>query len=320
MAGVTFLTPLASLFVLAAAVPLAALALAERRAERIRRLLRARGPGRRALVPVGLALVLLPCLVAVAAAQPVVVRQRQVSERADAQAFVVLDTSLSMRASARAGAPTRIERAKQLALRLERALPDVPFGIASMTDRTLPNLMPTVDETLFARTIEQAVGIDRPPPSQPHKGRATTFDAIAPLLQSQFYAPGVEHKLLIVLTDGEAEPLSPVLRLTLQRQVRPFLVHVWAAGERIHRRGGKIVPGYAADPSSGAALRSLAAIADGRTFSEHDFAGLERASRDAAGEARTQTQVTSYARVPLAPWFVLAGAVPLAFLLWRRNL
>jgi len=320
MAGLTFLTPLASLFVLAAAVPLAALALAERRAGRIRRLLRARGPGRRALVPVVLALVLLPCLVAVAAAQPVVVRQRQVSERADAQAFVVIDTSLSMRASARAGAPTRIERAKQLALRLERALPDVPFGVASMTDRTLPNLMPTVDGTLFTRTIEQAVGIDRPPPSQPHKGRATTFDAIAPLVQSQFYAPGVEHKVLIVLTDGEAEPLSPVLRLTLQRQVHPFLVHVWAAGERIHRRGGKVVPGYTADPSSAAALRRLAAIAAGRTFSEHDFARLERATRDAAGEARTQTQVTSYARVPLAPWFVLAGAVPLAFLLWRRNL
>jgi hypothetical protein len=320
MAGLTFLTPLASLFVLAAAVPLAALALAERRAKHVRRLLHAGGPGRRARVPVVLALVLLPCLVAVAAAQPVVVRQRQVSERADAQAFVVIDTSLSMRASVRAGAPTRIERAKQLALRLERALPDVPFGIASMTDRTLPNLMPTVDRTLFTRTIEQAVGIDRPPPSQPHRGRATTFDAIAPLVQAQFYSPGVEHKLLIVLTDGEAEPLSPVLRLTLQPQVRPFLVHVWAAGERIHRRGGNVVPGYAADPSSEAALRSLAAISDGRTFSEHDFAGLERASRDAAGEARTQTQVTSYARVPLAPWFVLAGAVPLAFLLWRRNL
>jgi hypothetical protein len=320
MAGLTFLTPLASLFVLAAAVPLAALLLAERRAERIRRLLRAHGPGRRALVPVVLALVLLPCLVAVAAAQPVVVRQRQVSERADAQAFVVLDTSLSMRASARAGAPTRLARAKQLALRLERALPDVPFGIASMTDRTLPNLMPTVDETLFTRTIEQAVGIDRPPPSQPHKGRATTFDAIAPLVQAQFYAPGVEHKILVVLTDGEAEPLSPVLRLTLQRQVQPFLVHVWAAGERIHRRGGKVVPGYSADPSSEAALRRLASLAGGRVFSEHDFGDLEHAARAAAGQARTQTQVTSYARVPLAPWFVLAGAAPLAFLLWRRIL
>jgi hypothetical protein len=28
----------------------------------------------------------------------------------------------------------------------------------------------------------------------------------------------------------------------------------------------------------------------------------------------------AYARVPLAPWFVLAAIAPLAFLLWRRVL
>ena len=98
--GVSFLTPLAALFVLAGAVPLGALVLLERRARQLRRLLRVGGPGRRALVPVGVALVLLPALVAVAAAQPVVIRQRLVSERADAQAIVLFDTSLSMRAAA----------------------------------------------------------------------------------------------------------------------------------------------------------------------------------------------------------------------------
>jgi hypothetical protein len=29
--------------------------------------------------------------------------------------------------------------------------------------------------------------------------------------------------------------------------------------------------------------------------------------------------VIGYARVALAPWFVLAGVVPLGFLLYRRN-
>jgi hypothetical protein len=37
------------------------------------------------------------------------------------------------------------------------------------------------------------------------------------------------------------------------------------------------------------------------------------------GYAGTRTHVDAYARVALAPWFVLAGMVPLAFLLWRRN-
>ena len=118
-----FLTPYAALFALVAVIPLAALALTQRRADAVRRVLGLRGPGRRALVPVVLALVLLPCLVAVAAAQPVVVRQATVKERADAQAFVVLDTSLSMRAAQGVGEPDRLERAKRLAIRLVRALP-----------------------------------------------------------------------------------------------------------------------------------------------------------------------------------------------------
>ena len=101
--GVSFLTPLDALFVLAAALPLAALFLTERRAARIRTLLAVVGPRRRALVPVVAALVALAALVAVAAAQPVVVRAQIVSERADAQAFVLFDTSLSMRASAGPG-------------------------------------------------------------------------------------------------------------------------------------------------------------------------------------------------------------------------
>ena len=158
--GVSFLTPLDAIFVLAAGVPLVALALTERRSERIRRLLSLRGPGRRAVVPVAVALVLLPALVAVAAAQPVVVREQLVSERADAQAFVLFDTSLSMRAASAPGHATRLVRAKRLALRLQQTLPDVPIGIASMTDRSLPNLMPTTDSTLFARTVLQSIATD----------------------------------------------------------------------------------------------------------------------------------------------------------------
>ena len=37
-------------------------------------------------------------------------------------------------------------------------------------------------------------------------------------------------------------------------------------------------------------------------------------------EQGTEAVVNTYARVPLAPWFVLGGIAPLGFLLWRRNL
>lgn len=316
-----FLTPYALLFALAALIPLAALALTQRRAAAVRRVLGIGGPGRWTLAPVVLALLLLPCLVAVAAAQPVVVHQSTVKERADAQAFIVFDTSLSMGASTGARKPDRLARAKQLAMRLEHALPDLPMGVASMTDRALPNLMPTTDRTLFDRTVEQSVAIDRPPPSQPHPlARATTFEALVPLVQSQYYAQFVQRRLLVVFTDGESAKISPVFRLTLQRRVTLVFVHVWSSGERIYGPSGRPDAHYQADPGSTAALRDLATVTGGKDYSETQFAQIVRASRDAVGHAEAHTTISAYAREPLAPWFVLAALVPLGYLVWRRNL
>ena len=317
--GISFLTPLDGLFVLAALVPLAALLRTEQRAARIRQLLRVSSPGRRALAPLAIARVLLPALVAIAAAQPVVVRQQLVNERADAQGFILFDTSLSMQASAAPDAPTRLARAKRLAIRLQEALPDVPLGIASMTDRSLPNLLPTTDSTLFDRTIAQSVRIDSPPPSQLYPDRATTFDALIPIVESRFYSSSVQRRLLVILTDGEATKISPLLKLSVQRRVTPVFVHVWQPGERIFHRG-KADPRYNADPTSTAALRDVAQITDGTLYDERQLNRIVRASRNAVGRAGTEAVVNTYARVPLAPWFVLGGIAPLGFLLWRRNL
>lgn len=319
MGGLTFLTPLDALFALAVALPLLALFATERTARVIRRTLALQHPRRRTVVPVVVALVLLTSLVAVAAAQPVVVRAQMVNERADAQAFFVFDTSLSMKASGGRGEPTRLARAKRLALRLRAALGDVPIGIASMTDRTLPNLMPTTDASLFTRTLTQSVGIDRPPPSQAyHEKRATSFQALVPLIQSNFYAQGVDRRLLVVFTDGEASQLVPYLNITLHRRVEPLYVHVWRDGEHIYR-DGRVDPHYISDPTSESALRQLASITGGHVYSEGQRASISHAMRDAVGFGGTRAHISAYARIALAPWLVLAGALPLAFLLWRRN-
>jgi hypothetical protein len=248
------------------------------------------------------------------------VRQSLVNERADAQAFFLFDTSRSMQASEGPGLPTRLERAKRMALKLRSGLTDVPIGLASMTDRALPNLMPTTDETLFTRALTQSVAVDHPPPSQPYEGRATNFQALIPLVDSHFYGPGVQRRLLVVFTDGEAEPLSAVLRATLHRRVTPVFVHVWGADDRIYLPGGRVDPNYRADPGSAAALDELATLAGGDgVLTERDGKRAAREARDAVGFAGTHERVDAYARIPLAPWIVLAGIVPLAFLLWRRN-
>ena len=318
--GVSFLTPLDGLFVLVAAIPLGALLITERRSGRIRRAFGLLDPSRITLAPVVLSIVLLPALIAVAATQPVVVHQHLVNDRADAQAFYIFDTSLSMQASSGPGKPSRLARAKRLALRLRATMPDVPIGIASMTDRSLPNLMPTTDTRLFDRTLGESVAIDSPPPSQPYQGRATEFQALAPVVAANFFPQSVARKLVVVFTDGEAQPISPILGLTLQRRVTPIYVHVWAPGELLYdQRHHKADPRYVADPSSTAALAELARLTSGQVFNEDQLSKIARASRNAVGYGGTVTHVDAYARVALAPWFVLGGVLPLGFLFWRRN-
>jgi von Willebrand factor type A domain len=317
--GVSFLTPLDGLFVLVAAVPLAALLATERRADRIRALLGVVAPSRRSLVPVVAALLLLPALVAVAATQPVVVRQQLVHERADAQAFFVLDTSTSMRAQAAPGRPTRLDRAKKLALRLRATMPDVPVGIASMTDRVLPNLMPTTDAALFTRALTLSVAVDRPPPSQPYsRGRATNLQALSPVVAGHFFSPLANRRLLVVFTDGESQKLSLYLQVTLQRRVAIVFVHTWRPDERIFSKR-RADPNYRADPTSTSLLAQAAKLTGGIAVDESRFGALSHDARNAVGYASSRTRVDAYARVALAPWVLLGGVAPLGFLFWRRN-
>jgi hypothetical protein len=321
MFGVSFLTPLGALFALAAAIPLVALVVTERRSARIRHLFAVAGPGRGALVPVVLALVALPLLVGVAAAQPIVVHQKFLSERADAEAFFVFDTSLSMSARAAPGKPSRLERAKRYALQLRGRLGDVPVGIASMTDRTLPALMPTTDSALFSRTLAASIAIDSPPPSQPYRGRATTLEALVPMLQAHFFAASTRHRVIIVFTDGESSRLPPTLKYQVGQLpgLRTLFVHVWGPGERIFTKG-RPDPNYQADPTSGDALISFARLIGGQEFSEHQLGQVASAAAASIGRSGTQRRVETYARIALAPWFLIVGVLPLGFLLYRRNL
>ena len=317
--GISFLTPLGALFALAAAIPVAALIALERRSGRVRAVFGLRDPGRRGAVPILSALVVIPGLIAVAAAQPVVVRQQVVHERGDAEAFFVLDTSLSMKASAGPRQPTRLARAKRLAIRLEQSLSDVPVGLASFTDRVLPNMMPTTDPALFAHTLAQSIGINQPPPSQQYgENRATNLQALVPVLSSHFFLDSVQKRLLVVFTDGEAARDLQLYGLGIGRKLRPIFVHVWAPGERVYRHG-HADPNYVADATSARLLQEAANVSGGAAVDEHDFGKLVSDARHIVGHGSATGHINAYARVSLAPWVAFAGVFPLAFLFYRRN-
>lgn len=318
--GFTFLTPIDAVFVLAAAIPLTALWLAHTRMEQVRRFFSLRSPGRRELASVVAALVLLPALMGVAAAQPVVVQHHLLGQRLDVQVFIVLDTTTSMSARTGPQGPTRLKRAEREAEEIVPKLGTIPVGLGTMTDRVLPDLMPTTNFSLFRRTLQQSVGINRPPPQQIYHGRVPSFSALYPIPRSNLYGPGVRHRVLVVFTDGEAVPIHSQIGYDLAEAmtVHPLFVHVWAPTERIYVHG-RVDPHYRPDPTSETQLKRFATAAHGQVFGENDLDALAQTIRAEAGSSPVQTQINGYARVPLAPWFVLAGVIPLGFLLYRRN-
>jgi hypothetical protein len=215
---------------------------------------------------------------------------------------------------------TRLERAKLDAQRLRAALPDIPSGVATLTDRVLPNLLPVPDRGAFDATVQLAVAIEQPPPSTTSV-RATDFGALAVVPESGFFDPSAKRRVVVLLTDGETRPFdSAAVSKRFGASPRPALIAMrfWRADEAIYRAGGRADPSYRPDPSSAAQLASLAAVSGGRVFPEGDVAPAAAAVRAALGNGPTRT-VGRVQRVdPLGPYVALAALIPLALFFSRR--
>ncbi len=162
---ITFLAPLAGAIAVLGVIPLVASLGVILRATRVRSRLGLNSPTRRSRLPVLTALVVVPLLVGLAAADPVVARGHVREIRVGAEVLFVVDTSRSMLARPSERAPTRLARAKESALALRSSLDDVRVGLASITDRTLPYLLPSADPDVFASVLARSIAIDAPPPS-----------------------------------------------------------------------------------------------------------------------------------------------------------
>jgi hypothetical protein len=318
MGSIAFLTPLAALIALSGLLPLLAFLRRERRARRVRTTLDVAeppsGPNRRLLA----ALVAVPVLAGLAAAQPVLDRSKAVAERADAEILFVLDTSRSMAAAAGPSEPTRFERARAAALDIRAQLPGVPAGVASLTDRTLPHLFPTSDGSSFRATLARSVGVERPPPAQSYVTLATDLTALSAVADQSFFSPSATKRLLVVLTDGETQVVRPRLGDALRKaHVRSVFVHVWGAEESIFVTSKSEVQ-YRPDPTSGRTLARAAALINGAVFSEDDVAGVVARARQELGEGPTRPR-TQQDLLALMPYATLAAFAPLALVLRRRN-
>lgn len=318
---VRFLTPLGAVLALTALVPLVVLAFRERRARNVRTTLGLAQRPLRALVSVAVALAAVPCLLALAAMQPIVETTKTIEERTDAEVFIVADVSRSMLASSGSGAPTRLERVQTDAEALRAELPGVPVGILSLTDRLLPHLFPTVDESVFRSTLAKSIGIERPPPALFFSTRATQLNALAGIPERGFFSPSARKRVLVVYTDGESQPVDEELTRAFARKprVETLFVHVWGRDERIYESGAP-ERGYTPDPSSAAALRRVGDLTDGRVFAESDAGAAGAAARELLGDGPTRARALEGERRALMPYATMLALLPLGFVLLRRNL
>jgi hypothetical protein len=316
LASLTFLTPSAGLLALAAVVPLTAFALAGARVRRARELLRLAAPGGRRRLWQALALTLVPLLIALALAQPAWRRHGTVAVRADAGVFVVVDTSNSMAAAASAHAPSRLEQAKRIALAVGAQLPGIPLGVATFTDRTLPDAFPTADQAIFDSTI-RALAVDSPPPreSQPV---ATNFAALTAIARRDFFTRAQRHRVVLLITDGESEPFDANAVASALAATPPtgvVVVRVGGGGDRLHRSDGTPGGSYRADPAGARrAVDRLASATHGSAFSGGS-GGVAAAIRSQLGSGET-TELASPPRIwALGPVVALASLVPLLLIL-----
>jgi hypothetical protein len=190
-----------------------------------------------------------------------------------------------------------------------------------LTDRPLPHLFPTADEAVFASVLHKAVGIDRPPPESPPRpgGVSTAFDPLVQFAVSAFFSPGVSHKLVILLSDGESGSYSAAaIGTQLHAQhVGLLVVRLWHADERVYT-GGK-AERYRPEPRSIVALRRLAAATGGRpVFGETNVGGVSAAARALLGDGPS-VALQQPKRVELAPYAAAAALLPIVFVLRRRD-
>jgi hypothetical protein len=316
-----FVSPLGALLALGALLPLAALFAARSRARGIRSALRLPEPGRRERTLPLAAVAAAGTLLGLAAAQPVIQQDAKRVVRTDAEAWVVIDTTRSMLARSDPDSPMRLDRAKTAALAVRDTLPNVPLGIASLTDRVLPYLFPSVDENVFRATLRHSVGIENPPPQSGFSTLATRLDAVGQMAQLNFFAPTARRRVVVVITDGESLPfsVSQVARnLSRPPRIDAVFVHVWGEEERVFTRGAPEAA-YRPDPTSRRTLEALATITRGSVYSDGEAGSAAAKARQLLGRGPTVTQGERRARHTLAPYLAAAAFLPFGFLLWRRD-
>ena len=314
--------PEAALVGLAVVLPLVALWVTNRRAGRVRAALGLPAERRRpAIVLVG-ATAAVAVLVSLAAANPVLLQREPLHARTDAEAYVVVDITRSMLASPSAEGLTRIARARRIARRVRAAAPDVPFGLASFTNRVVPHVFPTLDPAVFGSGLDAAIAIEQPPPDRAPGAVLTAFDALAAIQTHNFFSQQASRRVAVVVTDGETNPVrsETIQALRSRPKLDLVVIRVWDARERIHRPRRSDDRTYLPAPESTSTLTGFAAASGAAVFGEGDVERATRSVRRLLGTGEAVRAGDEVSAQSLSGFTFALAFVPLGYVLLRRNL
>jgi len=316
----SFLSPYAAVAGLVGGLALVALRASRRRSARVEATLGLAPPRRSSLLLEGGLITSVAALLALTAAQPVISATASTKGREGAEVIVVFDTTRSMLAQRAPTEPTRLERAQRIAKELRAGVPDVRVGVSSLTDRVLPHLFPTLSANAFTATVDRAIGIERPPPDRRSR-LATALGALEDLGQVNFFEPGSQRRLAVVLTDGETLPIEfgRLSSRLAEGRISTLFVHIWREDEAIFEADGSKNSEYRPDATAPRDLRRIAGAVDGAVFAEAEVPELVAAVQGQVGAGNLVGQARELQSRELAPYLVAVSALPLLLLLWRRN-
>lgn len=320
---ISFLTPTAALVALVGAAALCVTLFGERRLVGLCRLLGLQPPTVRSTLPVKAALVLLTAIVALAVAQPVASTQAAVRGRTDAEVIFVFDITRSMAARTSPAGPSRLDRASSDALALRNDLPGLPVGVASLSDRLLPLLFPTLRTNSLLAVTSRALGIDKPPSQLPWgNANGTRLVVLKDIATENYFDSHARHRVAVVFTDGETRPFdtAATAKLLARAGVHVIFVHVWRPDERVINPDGSANPFYTPDPTSPQTLRSIAAQLGARVFEGRQIGAAAAAVRASVGTGKEGVRGHELQTRLLTPFVLLLAMFPLGFILWHRNL
>ena len=131
----------------------------------------------------------------------------------------------------------------------------------------------------------------------------------------------MKKRVLVVFTDGDSQPVSRALESDFSRKPRvdTTFVHMGNVRDRIYT-SGVAEAGYAQDPTSGLTLTAAVNATNRRVFEEGNVGEVAAAVRSALGTGPTVNRRIEGSRRALMPFVALLAAIPLGFVLIRRNL